>query len=83
MEPGEKDRIREIVRRRMDRISRSHAGSTVFDFVISEASISEKHRDVDITPREIFGLSETLSKNDPQFFARYKAWEAGLTTSGW
>jgi hypothetical protein len=77
MEPNMKDRIREMVHRRMGRISRNCKGSAVFDFVLFEAKISDKSRDLEITPQEIYSFADVLLKDDPKFSSRYKAWEEG------
>jgi hypothetical protein len=77
MESKTKQRIHEIISGFRERITRSISNEFLFDFVLFEASISDKHRDVNIVPKEIFMLSDVISKDDPQFNSRLKEWEEG------
>ena len=77
MEPKIRKRIREIISGLRERIARAVKVGPLFDFVLFEASISDKHRDVEITPKEIYGLSEAITKEDSQFASMLKKWEDG------
>jgi hypothetical protein len=77
MEPKIKKRIREIISDLRERIARTIIVGPLFDFVLFEASISDKHRDVEITPKEIHGLPEVTTKEDSLFTSMLKNWEDG------
>jgi len=77
MELKIKKRIREIISGIRERIARTLKIGTLFDFVLFEASISDKYRDVEITPKEIYELSKVILKEDSQFVLKLKNWEEG------
>jgi hypothetical protein len=77
MEPKTKERVHEIIVGLRERISRTNIIGPVFDFVLFEASISDKQRTVEIRPKEIFMSTIIIPNNDPQFTSRYKKWEDG------
>jgi hypothetical protein len=77
MEPEIKERVREIIHVLRERITKTTITGPLFDFVLFEASISDKHRDLEIKPKEIFIETTPFSNNDPQFPSQYKKWKNG------
>ena len=77
MEPKTKERIHEIISGLRERIARAMKSGPLFDFVIFEASISDRHRDVEITPKKIYQSSMAISTDDPLFVSSLKKWEDG------
>ena len=53
MAKSDKERIQEIISLNIERNSRNCAGCAVFDFVFSQANISDKSRDLEIVPERI------------------------------
>jgi hypothetical protein len=77
MEPEIKERVREIIIALRERITRTTITGPLFDFVLFESNISDKHRDLEIVPKEIFIETTPVSTNDPQFASQYKKWKDG------
>jgi hypothetical protein len=77
MDQKVKERIHEIIIGFREKIMRDLKEGTLFDFVLFEASISDKHRDVEITPKAIYNSSKAIYKDDPHFISDLKKWEEG------
>lgn len=78
MDVKQKQRIREIIKTRMDRIAYDPGkNSAVFNFVLFQATLPDNRREVVIKEEEIFTLSSTIGKNDSDFEKYIQEWKEG------
>ena len=79
MNRNSKNRIREILRDRKDRLSRaSQENRVIFDFVVFEANISNKRRDLNIIPISMISFADEITPQNPDFDRRLREWDNGV-----
>ena len=78
MDKDESERIIEIIRAKRESLwPQSTTVKRIFDFVVFNASISDKSRDVIISPRLIMTGASEVTKNDKSFTTLLSDWERG------
>jgi len=78
MEKAERERIIEIIRIKRESLwAQSNTVKRIFDFVVFESKISDRSRDVVITPQIIMTGSTDIDKNDEKFDRLLSEWKQG------
>ena len=80
MQESEKNRIREIVKDKVDGwydFDVSKGEKRIFSFVLFEAELSLKKRNIDIFPKEIYTGTGVILDEDSEFKKAYEEWKKG------
>ena len=80
MQESEKNRIREIVKDKVDGwydFDVSKGEKRIFSFVLFESELSLKKRNIDIFPKEIYTGTGVILDEDSEFKKAYEEWKKG------
>lgn len=78
MSESHKKRILQILEERDDRISGHTSYKRIlFDFLLQEANLSTRHRQLDIAPLQFIGRVNTAKPGEPKFDSAFERWKTG------
>ena len=78
MSDDHKNRVYQILDDRKEQISKQvNYKRVIFDFLVQQAQLSSRHREIEIHPAKLITLLEPIEPNDKKFEQKYQQWIEG------